>query len=363
MKTIIINATAARSSGSLTILKDFIAYCSSDDCSSDMKFILFTTVDCFNMTNKLRIVKLPVMSWYQRIKWDAGGLKTFCNKENIKPDIIISMQNTCTNYQDIPQLVYYHQSLPLVKYNWNPFIKEERILFLYAHFYKFFVNKYNDDAQYVVQLPYIKELFLKKFHNILDSNVHVIRPNDPEICLESYVKEEHPYRFIYPATPLSYKNHKCIIEAFSMLLDRKDIDSSVQLILTIPDNCKIAKLVKEYNLENNIKCLGSMAYEDLLNLYKNSNVLLFPSEIETYGMPLVEASKFGLHIIAADLPYAREVLEEYDDKIFINPNDYDAWADEMKTLIYKSLEEKKSIKRKNSWIDFIDIVNEMTNDK
>lgn len=361
MKKVIINATAARTSGALTILKDFVSYCTDSDSCKNLCFYLFTTVDDFDSYDNFKIYKLHSMNWKQRIEWDNAGLHKYCKKESLSPDLIISLQNTCSNYPNVPQLVYYHQSLPLIPYAWNPLKKEERILYLYAHFYGYFVNKYNENAQYVVQLPYIKKLFLKKFPNILETNIHVIRPNEPQINVDSFVETEHPYRFIYPATPLAYKNHKCIIEAFRLLLNQGYLDSSVQLILTVPKKSKIADFVRDCNLEENIKCMGPIPYEDLLVLYRNSDVLLFPSKIETYGMPLVEASKFGLRIIASDLPYAKEVLEDYDNKILIDPNDYIAWAEAMKMVIQQKYVREIKVPRckKNSWQDFINIANEM----
>lgn len=363
MKTILINATAARTSGALIILKDFISYCSSKNCNSDAKFLLFTTIDGFASSEKIEVVRLQQMSWLQRIKWDNGGLRKFCENHDINPTLIISMQNTCTNYPSVPQLVYYHQSLPLIPYSWNPLKKEERKLFLYAHFYKYFVNKYNKNATYVVQLPYIKKLFIEKFKNISENNVYVIRPNNPNIEINVYRNEEHKFRFIYPATPLSYKNHKCIVEAINLLKNEKNsLLNEFEVIFTIPnvDN-SISELIKKYKLENTIKCIGSVPYKELLLMYKNSEVLLFPSKIETYGLPLVEAASFGLRIIASDLDYAKEVLFFYEDKEFLNPDNYETWACKIEECIEKKeLKKEKNIEieaSSNSWEKFMGIVN------
>jgi glycosyltransferase involved in cell wall biosynthesis len=70
--------------------------------------------------------------------------------------------------------------------------------------------------------------------------------------------------------------------------------------------------------------------EEVLSYYKSVDALLFPSQIETFGLPLAEASCFGLPIIAADLPYAAEVLKKYENKILIDPESVCLWADAMK---------------------------------
>ncbi len=47
--------------------------------------------------------------------------------------------------------------------------------------------------------------------------------------------------------------------------------------------------------------------ETLLEIYRQATAFLAVSEAEGFGLPLVEAAKFGLPIIARDIPVFREV--------------------------------------------------------
>ncbi|MFS2137708.1 glycosyltransferase [Duganella sp. Dugasp56] len=49
----------------------------------------------------------------------------------------------------------------------------------------------------------------------------------------------------------------------------------------------------------------------LLQVYQSSDCLLFASEGEGYGLPLIEAARYGLPVLARDLPVFREVAQQH----------------------------------------------------
>ena len=91
------------------------------------------------------------------------------------------------------------------------------------------------------------------------------------------------------------------------------MESKLECIFTFSrgENAEIDKLIKKYSLENIIQLVGKISYEKVLEYYKNSDLLIFPSYIETLGLPLIEAKKFNLNILAVDLPYSREAIGSY----------------------------------------------------
>jgi glycosyltransferase involved in cell wall biosynthesis len=371
MLLILINATAVKSSGSLTILKDFIAYIES--ISSDKtEYHLCTVVDDFDSVQKVHIHKLRSQNWLSRIKWDNGGLRKWCIRMNIKPDLIISLQNTSTKYsigdgKYIPQLVYYHQLLPLVSYRWNIFNRQEFILFLYAYFYSFFVVMNSKSSYYVVQLPYIRELFLKKFRKIDQDKVSVICPNKPLIDITTIPEislDRELFTFLYPATALKYKNHNIIIQALVLLQQRRpSVLNNIRIFFTVEKlDSRLMKSIRKNNLSGTIQLIGQKSYSEILSYYKSVDALLFPSQIESFGLPLVEASCFGLPVIASDLPYAHEVLESYPNKIFVGPKNTNDWADAIQN---HGRFEKMILPpphMKNSWETFFNLADRILND-
>ena len=253
MKTIVINATAARASGALTILKDFVAYVQTLKEDIFIFHLLTTTNGIFKKSENLLIHEISVQTWSTRLFWDRCGFQNWCINNKINPDVVISFQNTCPRltgkYRNVKFLVYYHQPLPLVKYKWKWIRKDERKLFLYAKLYGFFVNRWNKNADYVVQLPYIKQLFCNKFKNINPDRVHVIRPNLPKIDINEVSKKEIDYKkkiFLYPAIPVRYKNHKVILNAVELLINEdKECSDKFEIIFTVPNDSVIADEIRE----------------------------------------------------------------------------------------------------------------------
>jgi glycosyltransferase involved in cell wall biosynthesis len=104
--------------------------------------------------------------------------------------------------------------------------------------------------------------------------------------------------------------------------------------------------------------VGNLDFERVLQYYKSCDLLVFPSFLESFGLPLVEAAKFGKKILAADLDYAREVLAGYDGVIYLPIHNPDAWGD----AIYKCSEKQEKFNSwepkfaKNSWGKFFELV-------
>jgi glycosyltransferase involved in cell wall biosynthesis len=44
-------------------------------------------------------------------------------------------------------------------------------------------------------------------------------------------------------------------------------------------------------------------------LYEHSRALVYPSLLESFGLPLLEARQAGLSIIAAELDYVRDLID------------------------------------------------------
>jgi glycosyltransferase involved in cell wall biosynthesis len=53
--------------------------------------------------------------------------------------------------------------------------------------------------------------------------------------------------------------------------------------------------------------------------YKEADCLIFPSKLETWGMPITEFEATGKPILAIDLPYAHETVGEYAQAAFFPP--------------------------------------------
>jgi glycosyltransferase involved in cell wall biosynthesis len=88
--------------------------------------------------------------------------------------------------------------------------------------------------------------------------------------------------------------------------------------------------------------------------------MLFPSYIETFGLPLIEAGNFGMPILAADMNYAREVIGDYEGVKFLNYKDSKLWAENIVDLYNKRIKYKPySINYETSWKDFFELIEKL----
>ena len=126
-----------------------------------------------------------------------------------------------------------------------------------------------------------------------------------------------PFTFIYVASLIPYKNHQILLQAW---LNLKVEGESPRLYLTIDQNNSLKKWIKSFISKHslNIVLLENLNRNELLNIYKKCEYLIYPSTFEAYGLPLIEASNYGLKILAADLDYCWDLITPYD---FFNPYD------------------------------------------
>ena len=104
--------------------------------------------------------------------------------------------------------------------------------------------------------------------------------------------------FAYIATEDAHKNHDRLIDAW-VLLAEKDIFPS--LVLTVgPENEKLLGRIAHLSSTSNIRIdnLGRLPREQVLDLYKRSRALIFPSTSESFGLP----------IVASELDYVRDLV-------------------------------------------------------
>lgn len=349
MKIIVVNATALDSSGALSILRQFIGAIPTD---KSVEYLIFISpsieLDCDILNVRLMPV-IGVKSLFKRFMWDAFGVRRWLKQNNIKPSASISLQNTNfrTGY-NIPNYVYYHQSIPFFSFKWSPFKSQERTLWFYKNIYPFFIQIFlNRRTEVFVQLEFIKEGFSKCF-NFERDKIYVVRPQSSVVPskIDAFKLPADRINLFYPATPFFYKNHKILFDALSRIKNDK---------FTLSLTCEKEQF--SYDTPSNVYFLGVISFQSVMAMYRECDAMVFPSYIETYGLPLIEAASVGIPILCADLPYAREVLSGYDGAAFIDHTNPTAWAEAINTLVKRKEYTPYRSFEKNSWDKMFEIIN------
>lgn len=143
--------------------------------------------------------------------------------------------------------------------------------------------------------------------------------------------------FLYVGNAYPHKNLDRLVEAFQSL---GDTAASCKLVLVGPQDYfykRLKEKVQNLGLKDRIIFFCPASGQALTNLYKNAIALVFPSLMEGFGLPAVEAMVNGCLVLCSDIPVFHEVLSgaavyfKPDDKndikekmgnVFNQPDDY-----------------------------------------
>jgi glycosyltransferase involved in cell wall biosynthesis len=373
-KIIFVNATAATEGGALTILKQFLEEISIYSNKNIYYYVFCSLEELKIYENKnIKIVfSIKGKKWLDRIKWDLYGLKRWSIEKNIKADLIISFQNIGVNYyNNARQLIYLHNPIPFSQTNnWTFFKKNERILWFYKNIYKKIIRfGLKENSYIVVQTEWMKNAVVEQF-NWDPIKISTIKPNIKNILLEKVPEidfNDNKFHIFYPANTAKYKNHELIINALKYIKESKpEIFKNLIVHFTFDNNLSnnrntvVTNLIRNLQVDGHIKYEGKISYERVLSFYKSCNLLFFPSYIETFGLPLIEAASFGMPILAAEMDYAREVMSDYEGVKFLDHKDAKLWAENIIDLYNKRIKYTPyNINYETSWKDFFELIEKL----
>jgi glycosyltransferase involved in cell wall biosynthesis len=120
--------------------------------------------------------------------------------------------------------------------------------------------------------------------------------------------------FLMVGTLEPRKGHQQVLDAFEILWN-DNID--VNLVIVGKEGWMVESLIHQINthpkLHQNLFWLQSISDEYLEKIYAASTALLAASYGEGFGLPLIEAARRNLPIIARDIPVFREVTENTEN--------------------------------------------------
>jgi glycosyltransferase involved in cell wall biosynthesis len=123
------------------------------------------------------------------------------------------------------------------------------------------------------------------------------------------------------------------------LTDQKNQEVLIQALVRVPTarlviagggprRAEYEALAARIGVADRLHLLGDVTRDDIADLLAASDLFVFPSVWETFGLAAVEAAMAGLPIVAADLPVLREVLSSDHGAaaVFVAPSDVSGWT-------------------------------------
>ncbi|MCX7386134.1 MAG: glycosyltransferase family 1 protein [Planctomycetales bacterium] len=179
-----------------------------------------------------------------------------------------------------------------------------------------------------------------KFYCIADERVIVIPQATPEDAVPTAnsgavgAVEPFPYA-IYPAQFWPHKNHVTLLRSWKLLESRGQ--DQLHLIFTGSDHgneAYVRQICDDLGLQGRVHFRGFVSREELLQLYRNAKMLVFPSLFGPDNIPPLEAMALRCPVIAARVPGAEEQLQ--DGVILVDGTNEEQFADAITKLMENS---------------------------
>lgn len=313
MKILVVDVAADRG-GALSILKNFIEKFKAD---TENEYTVVVGSPEFSDTENVKFIRLPWVkrSRLHRLFFDKHYIKKLIKEH--APDRVFSLQNKGFPTGGVPEDVYFHNALFICERRFK--LSESRKLWLYQHPIARMTKRSLRHAERIfVQAEWIKRALSEKW-SLPSEKIFVDKPAVAPVFREACEPSSMPPVLFYPAAFSSYKNHKTLIDALALVKEKRG--TAPDLLLTgFPENFPEALRVKVEKSGLSLSFLGRISGEEMRSVYLRS-VLVFPSYLETVGLPLLEAKALGRPIIAADLEYARESVGDYESVSYFSYSD------------------------------------------
>lgn len=335
-KTIVVSAVNIRKGGTLTILRDCLDYLSELARRNRVRVVALVHKKELAYHDNIEYIEMPwtIKSWAGRL-FAEYVLMYFKSKKIGEIDLWLSLHDTTPNVKAKRRAVYCHNPFPFFKSKFNDVFVNYHI-FAFSKFSKYIYQTNLSKNDYViVQQRWLKDEFISLF-NTDPNKVIISHPQNLNFQFDNFPvdKQDGIYQFIYPSFGDIHKNFEVLCEA-TELLEKELGDGKFRVKLTLsPDLNKYTK--KLYNKWGHVKSLefaGFMTQEKLFREYVNSDCMVFPSKVETWGLPITEFAVTGKPMLLSDLPYAHETAGGSVQTGFFNPEDARELAGLMRRLI------------------------------
>ena len=332
-KRVVVSAVNIRKGGTLTVLKECLEYLSG---RKDLEVIALVHKQALCDYPGIRYIEMPwtLKSWFHRL-WCEYVTMHKVSKDLGDIDLWLSLHDTSPWVEAKAQAVYCHNPYPFFEWKFRHLFQNRKIV-AFSLFSRWIYRVVLKREKWViVQQEWLRDKFLKMFPFLSLSNVVVALPKSlhPEIP-DLRVPGEGKKRFIYAAYGDVHKNFECLCRA-AELLENEGFGGTFCVDMTIgpEDNLYCKWLYKKWGHIPSLNFTGFMPREELYRHYGEADCLVFPSQVETWGLPVSEFGVSGKPMLLSDRPYAHETSRGCSRTAFFDPDDPKALAHMMRRII------------------------------
>lgn len=288
---ILIDSLYINNSGGLRLLEYLVKRLLEDEIS----FFLLADIRCsgkFDYCNHVRYMKASLC-----------GRKSFYKKRKDEFTSVLCFGNIPAPVRlKVPVYTYFH-NINLLTLSEAHSMREKYVMWLKREVFKHY--KKNTDYWLVqTQNTYYE---LVKHLDEKPERVRQMPFYELPIGLTSSKDSDHGVDYVYISTYVPGKGHEELLEAWTLLHQRGLIK---KLHLTVPYDCPFEERIKEAQSHGvSIENHGIIPFDKVIDLFRASKAIVYPSHNESLGLGLVEAIEAGCDVIASDLPFTHSICK------------------------------------------------------
>ena len=314
----------------------------------------------------IEYIEMPeiIQGWGKRL-WCEYVTMYRISQELAPVYLWLSLHDTSPRVKAERQAVYCQTSFPFYQWSWRDFRFDFKIP-LFACFTRFAYRiNVHSNRFLIVQQEWLR----KGLSQMLGVNRDKFIVAPPQRNLQEVTPDDIQkdcFLFFYASTPDCHKNFETLCEA-ARLLEEEVGHGKFKVVLTIKgEENKYAYWLKErWGEVNSIDFSGFMNKNRLFGYYHAADCLVFPSKVETWGLPISEYMSDGLEktMLLADLPYAHETASGSKKTNFFPVTDAIFLKEEMKRLLEGDISHLREVPREEldnptavSWKELFDLL-------
>ncbi len=272
-----------------------------------------------------------------------------------KADIFVSCDGFCSLRTKIPQCLVVHD---LAFIHHPSFISRSHLFF-----YKRYMPKFLEKAGSLATVSEFSKKDILANYKISSDKIdivysaakeifHPLTDNERTATREKYTGGKE--YFVYAGAIHPRKNLLNLLKAFSVF--KKRMQTNMKLVLAGRLAWKYESFIKDtrtYKYRDDVVITGYVPEEELVNIIGSAYGLVYPSLLEGFGVPVLEAMRSNVPVITSANSSMQEIAKEA--ALYINPEDHNDIADKM-MLLYKDerlkkelIEKGKEVSKEYSW--------------
>jgi glycosyltransferase involved in cell wall biosynthesis len=321
-KRLVISAVNCTEGGILSVMQDCVSSVCRDYGDLWDIYVLANNRSLVG-TTVANVLEFPLAkkSWTGRLKHEWLHFRRLSIQ--LDPDVWLSLHDMSPNVRARRRVVYCHNALPFYSMRLRDIVLDWKFSLFCVFYGWLYAININSNEFVIVQQDWIRKEFRNRYKvkTVIVAHPEGIGWNPVGVGLRSATSGQQITRFCYPCFPRVFKNVEVICKAARILYESGD--SSFEVVLTVEgtENAYARGVFKLYSDIPNLRFVGKLSREDVFELYQQSDCLIFPSKLETWGLPITEFKATNRPILVADLHYAEETVGSYAKVGYFDPDD------------------------------------------